>query len=489
MAWLRNITDGLQNLVTGLGTAADARSARAYTEQIMDGAQIEAAFEGSAMLRKAITIPATDRIRAWRDWQAEKPEIEAIEREEARHQVKAKVRQAEVLRGLGGGALILVTAGDMALPLNPAAIRQKGLFAVNVVSRWHLTGREWNTDLASPDYGQPLYWEISGGRAVTRIHPSRVVCFRAEPLPSIYRADYADRFWGRGRVPSLLESAQNLDDALANFSALLKDALNIDLGVPELLEQVSTAEGEARLMKRLGLMVQGSSVIRAKVYDAGGVDGKGGEKIDRHQVTWTGIPDVIRVYAEAFSAASDIPVTRLWGTSAKGLNATGEGDDTNWNKMVETGRELETRPCLEHLDQALIPSALGRVPPELWWKFGPLEVPSEKAETDRFKMWVDAAEKVQLSGTIPEVAFAKAYQNGLAENGWMPGLDGALAEVPEAERFGLPSDNDGTNPSDLQAAETTNGGKEADPTSPTAAGSEEALARRRAANDKVNDGE
>lgn len=485
MAWLRNITDGLQNLVTGLGTRADARSARMYTAQVMDGAQIEAAFEGSAMLRKAISIPATDRIRAWRDWQAEKPQIEALEREEARHQIKAKVRQAEVLRGLGGGALILVTAGNMALPLNPAAIREKGLLAVNVVSRWHLSGREWITDLASPDYGQPQYWEINSGQAATRIHPSRVVCFRAEPLPSIYRSDYEDRFWGRGRVPTLIEPAQNLDEAMATFAALIKDALNIDLGVPELLEQVSTPDGEARLMKRLGLMVQGSSVIRAKVYDAGGADGKGGEKIDRHQVTWTGIPEVIRVYAEALSAASDIPVTRLWGTSARGLNATGEGDDTNWNKMVETGRELETRPCLEHLDQALIPSALGSVPPELWWKFGPLDVPSEKAETDRFKVWVDAAEKVQLSGTIPDVAYAKAYQNGLAENGWMPGLDGALAEVPEAERFGLPSDNDGTNPSALQARS----GEEVIEPSAGDPGGVEVAARRRAANDKVPDAE
>lgn len=490
MAWLRNITDGLQNLVTGLGTAADARTARAYTAQVMGGPQIEAAFEGSAMLRKAVTIPATDRVRAWRDWQADKPQIETLEREEARHQIKAKVRQCEVLRGLGGGALIIVTAGDMALPLNPAAIRKGGLLAVNVVSRWHLTGHDWIDDLASADYGHPQRWEIAGQRGVaTRIHPSRVVCFRGEPLPSIFRADYEDRFWGRGRVPTLLEPAQNLDEALSTFSALIKDALNIDLGVPQLLEQVATADGEARLMRRLGLMVQGSSVIRAKVYDAGNGEGKGGEKIDRHQVTWAGIPEVIRVYAEALSAASDIPVTRLWGTSAKGLNATGEGDDTNWNKMVETGRELETRPCLEHLDQALVPSALGNVPAELWWKFGPLDVPSEKAETDRFKVWVDAAEKVQLSGAIPEVAFAKAYQNSLSEAGWLPGLDGALAEIPEAERFGIEPERDNTNPSDLQATETTNGGKEGDPTSPTAAGSEEALARRRAANDKTLDAE
>lgn len=441
--------DGLSNLVTGLGTCADARTSRAYFANIMTPQQIEEAFEGSAMLRKAVTIPATDRIRAWRDWQADKDQIEALEAEERKHQLQAKVRQAEILRGLGGGAIILVGPGDTAMPLNVTG--KGGLVAVNVVSRWHIQGHDWVEDLSSADYGKPAYWTMGGSQGQTRLHPSRVVCFRAEPLPSVFRGSYEERFWGRGRVPSLLEPAQNLDEALATFSAIIKDALTIDVGISKLLDIVATTEGEAQLMRRLSLMIQGSSIFNGKLYDLGSGDGKDAEKIDRHQVTWAGIPDIIRVYAEAFSAASDIPVTRLWGTSAKGLNATGEGDKANWREAVETGQELELRPCLEEIDAALIPSALGNRPPEIWWKFGDMDTPSEKDQADRFKTWAEAADKVSMSGAIPDQAFNTAYQNAIIENGWLPGLDAALEEMAKSNPELVKPGAGATDPSALVA--------------------------------------
>jgi len=447
MGIVRNFVDGLQNVVTGLGTRSDARMGRTYASLHLTPVQIEEAFEASPSLRKAINIPATDRIRAWRDWQATKKQIEAIEAEEERHQLQAKTKQAEILRGLGGGALILVAAGDPAMPINVTG--KMGLVAINVVTRWHLTGEEWDEEITSPTYGQPKFWTFNGTNNRTRIHPSRVVCFRGEPLPSMWRGSHEDRYWGRGRVPSLLESAQNLDEALATFAAMIKDSLNVDIGVSGLLDIVSTTDGEARLMRRLGLMVQGSSVFNGKLYDLGDKDGKGGEKLERHQVTWTGIPEIIRGFAEAFCAASDIPFTRFWGTSAKGLNATGEGDANNWRETVETGQKIETKPCLVQVDAALIPSALGSRPPEIWWQFSPLNIPTETEETTRFKTWTEAMDKVSMSGAIPEVAFNEAYQNGLVEAGWLPGLDAALDKIPEAERFGGASEDDGTDPSAL----------------------------------------
>lgn len=433
--------DGLANVITGMGMRGDARLGRQYVANIMSPAQIEEAYEASWSLAKAIDIPAEDRVREWRDWQATKEQIEAIEAEEARHDLQAKVQTAEILRGLGGGALILISGTDPSQPLNVTA--KQGLIAVNVVSRHHITGRNWNENMASPEFGQPEYWEMNGSGGQTRLHPSRVVCFRGKPLPSIWKGSWEDRFWGRGRVPSLLEPAQNLDEALATFSAMIKDALNVDVGISKLFEMLGKPDGEATLMKRMALMVQGSSVFNGKVYDKGDAEGKGGESIDRHQVAWTGIPELIRVFAEAMSAAADIPVTRFWGTSAKGLNATGEGDQDNWDQMVMKGQKLETRPCLLKIDEALIPSALGSRPPEIWWKFAPLYEPTDAEETDRFAKWTEAAEKVQMSGAVPDVAFNEAYQAALVEYGWLPGLDAALDKIPEAERFGGQPEGEG----------------------------------------------
>ncbi len=435
MGMARNFIDGLANVITGLGTRADARSARRYYAQQLGPQEIEEAFEASAMLRKAITIPATDRVRAWRDWQADKDQIEQLETEEERHQLQGKVKQAEVLRGLGGGALILIAAGDVAMPLNVTT--KGGLVAVNVVSRWHLSGQEWIDNISDPNFGAPKYWQIKGSGTQVRIHPSRVVCFPGEPLPSVWNGSMEDRFWGRGRVPSLLEPAQNLDEALATFAAMIKDALNIDIGVPGLLDMVSSPEGESRILKRLSLMSQGSSVINAKVYDKGDAEGKGGESIDRHQVTWTGIPEVIRVFAEAFSAAAGIPVTRMWETSAKGLNATGEGDDRNWKETIETGQKLETKPCLEQVDRALITSALGTTPDDVWWQFAPLSIPTEKEEADTFKTTMDAVKILDDIAAMPDQARNEIVQNLIIERGWLPGAAEVLGALSDEERWGI----------------------------------------------------
>lgn len=61
-----------------------------------------AAYASSGLLRKVINILASDRVREWRDWQADGDDVGLIEDEERRLGLKAKVREAEVLRGIGG---------------------------------------------------------------------------------------------------------------------------------------------------------------------------------------------------------------------------------------------------------------------------------------------------------------------------------------------------------------------------------------------------
>jgi hypothetical protein len=231
----------------------------------------------------------------------------------------------------------------------------------------------------------------------------------------------------------------------------------------------------------------GESTLNATVYAAGsGVDGAGGEKISDYQITWAGIPAMMDAFDQRVAAVADIPFTRLMGRSPAGMNATGQSDTDNWNKMVVAGQNLELRPCLEALDAYLVPSA--GVTSPVTWRFAPLSTPSEKEEADTFKTFMEALEKVQGTNTIPDRAFAEAFQNWMEEREFMPGLAGALAKVPKAERFGLApglpdldANGDPIDPSALQE-----GG---DPASRTTPGDPmEAEPRRRAANDKVPEG-
>lgn len=446
-----------------------------------------AAYQSSGLLRKVIRIPAEDRVREWRDWQADKDAIALIEAEEKRLGLVAKIEQAETMRGIGGGALILVTAGDHATPLNPATVAKGGLIAINLVSRWQIRGKDWVRELTSPEYGKPLMWEMDGNATTaTRIHPSRVICFRGKSLPSGSALSDEDAFWGDPRIVQVMREVERSDHAQAWFSALVRKAKLLRIGISNL-----TDYEPADLDKRVALIATGENSLNASIYNLPTKDGvgneAGGEKIDDYQVTWTGIPAMMDAFDQRVAAVADIPFTRLMGRSPAGMNATGAYDDQNWAKTISAGQQLETRPCLEAFDEALIRSAGVADPSKVTWKWAPLWAPTEAEEATTFKTFMEAIEKVQASGSIPDQAFSEAFQNWLEEREYMPGLSAALAKVPEAERFGLAPDADEDDPSALQATRTPNGGKEADPNLAPGGDVGSVAARRRAANDKENE--
>lgn len=433
MAW---ITDSLRSAIAALNPFArggvDSCLPGVFSHQLA-----LAAYMSSGMLRKVIAIPADDRVREWRDWQAEKEQIEAIEQEERRLGLAAKVRFAELLRGIGGGALILIAEGDHSTPLDPARIAEGGLVAINVVSRWQIQGEDWVQDLADPDYGKPRMWRISsGGTAQQRIHPSRVVCFRGDPIPDGGTISQEEAFWGDSRLLRVFREVQRSDETQAWFAALVKKAKLLRIGIPDLLDMMGTSQGRDQLNDRVRLIAEGESAMNATVYRSGTGPDDPGEKIDDYQVSWAGIPAVMDAFDQRIAAVSDIPFTRLTGRSPAGMNATGQHDMDNWNKVVVAGQKLETRPCLDQLDPVLIRSA-GVDPGEVTWAFAPLDVPSEKETAETFKTTVDALVSLNNTGAIPEEAFAKGVQNLIVEREYMPGLDQALADIPPDERYGI----------------------------------------------------
>jgi phage-related protein (TIGR01555 family) len=391
-----------------------------------------ATYMSSGMLRKVITIPA-------------------VEAEEKRLGLRAKIKHAETLRGIGGGALILVTAGDHASELKPDMIGKGGLIAVNVVSRWEITPEDFDKDLASPTYRQPRRFRIDSEGRGAPIHPSRVIVFRGDPIPAGNAVDDAEAYWGDCQLLRIYKAVENSDHAQSWFIELVRKAKLLRIGIPDLLDMMSSTEGKQQLNERVALIAQGESTLNATVYRSGTGPGDPGEKIDDYQVNWSGIPAFMDAVDQRLSAVSGIPFTKLMGRSPGGMNATGDSDMSNWWDTVGDGQENETRPCLEQLDPFLIRSAGASNPDKVWWVWAPLRKPTEQEEAATFKLLMEAIEKLIASGLVPDEAMARAVQNLIEERGYMPGLADALSKIPENERFGLNPDDDGTDPSALLA--------------------------------------
>lgn len=434
MGKVLSMFDGLRNALTGTGTARDARASMTYAPvRALTQHEIAAAYSGSGLMRKICQIPALDMVREWRTWaSADAEQIARIYAEEKRLGLIGKVRQAEVLRARGGGALILGLPGVPSTPASPNA----PIAFVHVVSRWHLSFDALQQDATAPGFGEPVMWRMqSDGRQID-IHPSRVIAFRADTTSGLDMPGYngADAFWGESVVQQVLDAVQDSDTARASFAALLHKARLLRIGIPGLYEMVDEGK-DAQVMDRLAILATAESIHNATVFDAGDSEGKGGEEIKDATYSFAGAKDVLNAFAEFVAAISDIPATRLLGRAPEGMNSSGDSQQADWRKKVRAMQQLDLAPCLDRLAPHLLAAA--RAPATATYTFDPLDTPSEKERAEVFKTNMEAVEKLQMTGAIPDRAFNRGVQSLMIENGDLPELEAALAELPDEERYGI----------------------------------------------------
>lgn len=412
--------DRLTNVMSGMGTTADKRVYGGYNLVAADPAQVESAYRSSWLMRKIVDVPAIDMTRAWRAWQTDRDVIELLEKEERRHQLKAKVKKALILARLwGGGAIVIGVKGqgnDPMQELSPDRVAKGGLTYLHVFARHQITTGQMISDPESPWFGHPEKYSITptNGKAVD-IHPSRVVAFVGQPAPE-GSAMVQEWFWGDPLYQSISGALQNADLAQDGFAALIDEARLDIIKIPGLMEGVGSAEYEQRLLDRLQAAKVGQSSWRAKILD-------GAEEWEQRQITWAGMPDIITSYLQMVAGAADIPITRLLGTSPKGLQSTGEGEEKDYHAMIEARQDEILSPALDRIDQFLIRSALGSVPSDIWYRFNPLMRLSPK---DAMQIEKDRASTIKVysdTGILPPDALAEITKNAMTESGQWPGSE------------------------------------------------------------------
>ena len=425
MGFITSLGDTLENLITGLGIAGrDKTRGRAWFVSEMSRAQCDAAYRGDWLARKIVDIPALDSTREWRGWRAEKDDIEALEREEKRLRVKARTHEAMRLARLDGGSVIFIgVTGDTELmePLDPERLGLGSLGYLHVANRWDVGHGGLIRDVTSPWYGEPEYWSIiMDNGATVQVHPSRVLIFRGNERPDIWQSGHP---WGDSVLQATGDAIKDANGAAQTIGSILAEAIVDVINVPGLGNQLSTAEGTARLQKRFGLMRQMKGAMGVALLD-------GEETYTRNQVSFAQLPEIISRYDGRAAAAADIPATRLLGQSPGGLNATGDSDLRNYYDRISSEQELHLSPQMERLDEVLIRSALGDRDESIWWEWSPLWQMDEKEQAGVAKTMAEAARIYADGGLVPMFALEKAVTSQMVESGVWPGLEAALEEAP-----------------------------------------------------------
>lgn len=298
-------------------------------------------------------------------------ELDRVQRVTAlRERVNEGLRWGRLYGGAAGLIMIRGQEGMLGQPLELESIYPGTFQGLYILDRWQgvVPGMELVFEGGEP---VPAYYSITDakGNTVAKVHHSRLVRFTGRDLPFLERV--AELYWGESEVEALYNDVVKHDNVAANMAALTFRA-NVDTMEVQNLDQLfSVTSGEQQ--RRFWNVMQAQSVMKSNF---GMQLVNRGDQIKNTQYTFTGLQEVYDSMCLDLSGASRIPVTKLFGRSPAGMNATGESDLRNYCDYVDTLREAKLRPILEKLLPVLAMSAWGAVPDGLDITFPPLWTPT-----------------------------------------------------------------------------------------------------------------
>ena len=448
----RPVGDGLENVVAGLGTDRDKRSYSVWADpRILTRQELENMYRGSWLAKKIVNAVADDMTREWLHVTFDGEELgTTIEQAEKRFALKRKTNEALKWSRLYGGAVIIIGTRDrnLAKPLDVKNVRKGDLRYLHVVDRWRLSpAGSLNRDLESPNFGMPDSYVLA--ESTVHVHHTRVLRFNGETLP--YFAWLRNAMWDDSVLQHIMDSLMNCDTTTQAIATMMFES-NVDVVKSEgLADVLARKDGEAVLTKRFQVAALLKSFNRMLLLD-------GTESYEKKQNSFANLDKVIQQFMIDVSGAADIPMTRLFGQSAAGLNATGDNDVRNYYDMVSAKQEAELRPQMEYLYEVLVRSELGHMPEDFRFDFNPLwqlseteQATVEKTRAERDQVYLDAgvvtealvARELKERGTYRnmtdnDIELVEELSKPMDENGEVGAVPGAKPKEGTEDETGKP---------------------------------------------------
>ena len=338
-------------------------------------ALLNSLYRDNWVVQNVVGLMVDDMLREWYKLKGNiAPEmqdaLDKLEREtRIRDRMNAGLRWGRLYGGAAG--LILIKGQeDLSKPLDLDMVFPGSFQGLYILDRWMGITATSAPILESGEF-VPEYYSIvdARGHTVARVHHSRVIRFMGRDLPEVERI--AEMFWGESEVEALYKEVVAHDNVSANMAALTFQA-NINTMEYKGLEQLFSV-GSTQAQRRFWNVMQAQSVLRSNF---GTQLVEEGNKITNTQYTFTGLQEVYESMALNLCGASHYPMTKLFGRSPAGMNATGESDLKNYYDYVDSQREAKLRPALQKLLPVLCMSAWGFVPDDLDFTFPPLWTPT-----------------------------------------------------------------------------------------------------------------
>lgn len=372
-------SDSLVNLVANMGTGNDklSNSFFAKSRSRLSQQELAALYRENFIAGKANDIVPDDMTREWRsfaDSGLDENKIKEIENLEKQLKLSKKVNQALKWARLYGGSIIILDiegTGEPWEPLDLDAVKPGALKNAVVFDSENASYTRINqTDPFAENFQMPETYRLA--RTAVEIHHTRVLRFDGIELPQLELQK--NRYWHDSIHNRAYNELRNLGVSLDSMAGLMFES-NVDvIKIPDLMQMLSTDKGTSDVASRFMLSKKFKSDNNITLIG-------GDEEYQNVSKSFAGIPDVVVKFLNVISSVYDVPMTRLFGVSPGGLNATGESDLRNYYDSVASDQNNDLDPQLQYFDQ-IMSRSLGINPEDMNYDWNPLWQLSDKETSE-----------------------------------------------------------------------------------------------------------
>jgi hypothetical protein len=263
---------------------------------------------------------------------------------------------------LFGGAGIIINAGqDMRQPLNLEAINKDTPLKFYACDRWELSYTPYGMNALdqmgdmTAEHPYSYYGHI--------MHHTNVIKLMGKNPPSLLRGQFSG--WGMSELEKVVRSFnQYLKHQNVTFELL--DEAKIDvMKIEGFNVAIASSKGAQKTAERIGMAAQVKNFQNALVIDKQ-------DDYEQKTINFGGLSDILNEIRIGLACDLRMPMTKLFGISPGGLNASGEEEIENYNSMVETDIRSKVKSGLILMIKILCKKLFDYIPDNVNFEWKPL---------------------------------------------------------------------------------------------------------------------
>ena len=326
-----------------------------YASQSFIGYQLCAMLSQNWLISKACLMPAKDATRngyeiSVNNGKEVEPEVlDAIRKQDEKYKLNQNLIEFVKMGRVFGIriAMFVVESDDpdyYRKPFNIDGVMTGAYKGISQIDPYWITPQLDADAAGNPGamgFYEPTWWVLNG----KPIHNTHLVIFRTEELPDILKPTY---IYGGVSIPQKIAERVYAAERCANEAPLLTLTKRTDVVKADMAQATADFDGFANRMQQ---WVYNRDNYGIKML---GLD----EEMQQFDTSLSDLDAVIMTQYQLVAAASNVPATKLLGTSPKGFNATGEFEESSYHEELESIQKHDLSPLIERHHLLLIQSEI-----------------------------------------------------------------------------------------------------------------------------------